>query len=116
MPDVDEVVHERLRRQAAEPGRSVEAEVRAILAAATHVPEKNFLQTLRERTRPPTFSRVARRSGESWERWMPRSPVSLWAPALHSPRAGFRRGRRAAPHRSPRKLVLRSHSTRGSET
>ncbi|WP_446717844.1 FitA-like ribbon-helix-helix domain-containing protein, partial [Dermacoccus nishinomiyaensis] len=46
MPDVDEVVHERLRRQAAEPGRSVEAEVRAILAAATHVPEKNFLQTL----------------------------------------------------------------------
>lgn len=50
MPDVDEVVHERLRRQAAEPGRSVEAEVRAILAAATHVPEKNFLQTLRECT------------------------------------------------------------------
>ena len=31
MPDVDEVVHERLRRQAAEPGRSVEAEVRALL-------------------------------------------------------------------------------------
>ena len=31
IPDVDEVVHERLRRQAAEPGRSVEAEVRALL-------------------------------------------------------------------------------------
>ena len=34
MPDVDEVVHERLRRQAAEPGRSVEAEVRALCTAA----------------------------------------------------------------------------------
>ena len=38
--------HARLRGRAAEHGRSVEAEVRAILDAAVNVPEHNFLLSL----------------------------------------------------------------------
>lgn len=45
---LDELTHARLRRRAAEHRRSVEAEVRAILAAAVDVPEQNLLLTLRD--------------------------------------------------------------------
>ena len=45
---LDERTHARLRVQAAEHGRSVEAEVRAILDAAVNVPERNFLLSLRD--------------------------------------------------------------------
>jgi plasmid stability protein len=44
---LDERTHARLRGQAAEHGRSVEAEVRAILDAAVNLPEHNFLMSLR---------------------------------------------------------------------
>lgn len=43
---LDERTHARLRGRAAEHGRSVEAEVRAILDAAVDLPEQNFLLTL----------------------------------------------------------------------
>ena len=44
---LDERTHARLRMRAARHGRSVEAEVRAILdAAAVDVPEENFLVAL----------------------------------------------------------------------
>ena len=43
---LDERTHARLRGRAAEHGRSVEAEVRAILDAAVNVPEHNFLLSL----------------------------------------------------------------------
>jgi plasmid stability protein len=43
---LDERTHARLRGRAAEHGRSVEAEVRAILDAAVKLPERNFLLTL----------------------------------------------------------------------
>ena len=43
---LDERTHARLRRQAAKHGRSVEAEVRAILDAAVDLPEANILLTL----------------------------------------------------------------------
>jgi plasmid stability protein len=43
---LDERTHARLRGRAAEHGRSVEAEVRAILDAAVNVPEHNVLLTL----------------------------------------------------------------------
>ena len=43
---LDERTHARLRRRAAEHGRSVEAEVRAILDAAVNVPERNLLLAL----------------------------------------------------------------------
>jgi plasmid stability protein len=43
---VDERTHARLRRRAAEHGRSVEAEVRAILDAAVNLPEQNLLLSL----------------------------------------------------------------------
>ncbi len=42
----DERTHARLRMRAARHGRSVEAEVRAILDAAVDVPEENFLLAL----------------------------------------------------------------------
>jgi len=45
---LDERTHARLRRRAAEHGRSVEAEVRAILDAAMNLPERNFLVALHE--------------------------------------------------------------------
>ena len=45
---LDERTHARLRGRAAEHGRSVEAEVRAILDAAVNVPERNFLLSLRD--------------------------------------------------------------------
>ncbi len=45
---LDEQTHVRLRRKAAENGRSVEAEVRAILAAAVNTPQSNFLVALHE--------------------------------------------------------------------
>ena len=45
---LDEHTHARLRGRAAEHGRSVEAEVRAILDAAVNVPERNFLLSLRD--------------------------------------------------------------------
>ncbi len=43
---LDTRTHARLRGRAAEHGRSVEAEVRAILDAAVNVPEQNFLLSL----------------------------------------------------------------------
>lgn len=43
---LDERTHARLRGRAAEHGRSVEAEVRAILDAAVNVPEHNILLLL----------------------------------------------------------------------
>lgn len=43
---LDERTHARLRMRAARHGRSVEAEVRAILDAAVDVPEENFLLVL----------------------------------------------------------------------
>src|SRR5580765_2755000 len=43
---LDERTHARLRGQAAEHGRSVEAEVRAILDAAVNRPERNLLLAL----------------------------------------------------------------------
>lgn len=45
---VDERTHARLRESAARHGRSVEAEVRAILASAVNRPEKNFLLSLHD--------------------------------------------------------------------
>ena len=43
---LDERTHARLRGRAAENGRSVEAEVRAILDATVDLPEENFLLAL----------------------------------------------------------------------
>ncbi len=43
---LDERTHARLRGRAAEHGRSVEAEVRAILDAAVNLPEQNLLLSL----------------------------------------------------------------------
>lgn len=43
---LDERTHARLRGRAAEHGRSVEAEVRAILDAAVDLPEENILLSL----------------------------------------------------------------------
>jgi plasmid stability protein len=43
---LNERTHARLRGRAAEHGRSVEAEVRAILDAAVDLPEQNFLLSL----------------------------------------------------------------------
>ncbi len=43
---LDERTHARLRGRAAEHGRSVEAEVRAILDAAVNRPERNLLLAL----------------------------------------------------------------------
>lgn len=45
---LDARTHARLRGRAAKHGRSVEAEVRAILDAAVDLPEKNLLLSLRE--------------------------------------------------------------------
>ena len=45
---LDERTHARLRGRAAEHGRSVEAEVRAILDAAVDLPEHNLLLALHE--------------------------------------------------------------------
>ncbi len=44
---LDERTHVRLRARAARHGRTVEAEVRAILDAAVDLPEENFLLALR---------------------------------------------------------------------
>lgn len=49
---LDERTHARLRGRAAQHGRSVEAEVRAILDAAVNVPEKNFLLALHDAIAP----------------------------------------------------------------
>lgn len=43
---LDERTYARLRTRAVKHGRTVEAEVRAILDAAVDVPEENFLQAL----------------------------------------------------------------------
>ena len=43
---LDERTHARLRGRAAEHGRSVEAEVRAILDAAVNLPDENILLAL----------------------------------------------------------------------
>jgi plasmid stability protein len=43
---LDERTHARLRGRAAEHGRSVEAEVRAILDAAVQLPDRNLLLSL----------------------------------------------------------------------
>jgi predicted nucleic acid-binding protein/plasmid stability protein len=47
-PQLDERTHARLRGRAAEHGRCVEAEVRAILDAAVNLPEHNLLMALHE--------------------------------------------------------------------
>lgn len=44
--NVDELTHDRLRRRAAENGRSVEAEVRDILAREVRRPKQNLLLSL----------------------------------------------------------------------
>ncbi|HRY09590.1 MAG TPA: hypothetical protein P5544_06420 [Candidatus Nanopelagicales bacterium] len=44
---LDEGTHARLRGRAAQHGRSVEAEVRAILQAAVNAPDRNILLALR---------------------------------------------------------------------
>ena len=44
---LDERTHARLRAKAAVHGRSVEAEVRAILDASVDLPQENFLLALR---------------------------------------------------------------------
>ena len=44
---LDERTHARLRGRAAKHGRSVEAEVRAILDATVDLPDENFLLALR---------------------------------------------------------------------
>ena len=44
--NVDELTHDRLRRRAAENGRSVEAEVRDILAREVRRPKQNLLMSL----------------------------------------------------------------------
>lgn len=49
---VDERTHARLREFAARHGRSVEAEVRAILESAVNRPEKNLLLSLRDAMSP----------------------------------------------------------------
>lgn len=49
---LDERTHARLRGRAAAHGRSVEAEVRAILAAAVNAPDKNFLLALHDGIAP----------------------------------------------------------------
>jgi len=43
---LDARTHARLRGRAAEHGRSVEAEIRAILDAVVNLPEQNFLLSL----------------------------------------------------------------------
>ncbi|GAA3603565.1 hypothetical protein GCM10022199_04110 [Marihabitans asiaticum] len=48
--NVDEATHDRLRALAARHGRSVEAEVRGILAAAVDAPTRNVLLELQART------------------------------------------------------------------
>lgn len=45
---LDERTHARLRERAARHGRSVEAEVRAMLDAAVNLPEQNLLLALHE--------------------------------------------------------------------
>ena len=45
---LDERTHARLRGRAAQHGRSVEAEVRAIVDAAVNLPEHSFLVALHE--------------------------------------------------------------------
>ncbi|NHA69298.1 FitA-like ribbon-helix-helix domain-containing protein [Phycicoccus flavus] len=45
---LDERTHARLRSRAAEHGRSVEAEVRAILDATVDVPDRNMLLALHD--------------------------------------------------------------------
>lgn len=45
---LDDATHDALRRRAAANGRSVEAEVRAILDMATRRPHQNFLLTLHD--------------------------------------------------------------------
>ncbi len=49
---LDEGTHARLRYRAAAHGRSVEAEVRAILDAAVNVPAKGFLLALHDSVVP----------------------------------------------------------------
>lgn len=46
--NVEDSIHDRLRQIAAANGRSVEAEVRHILADAVRAPKLNFLLQLRE--------------------------------------------------------------------
>lgn len=45
---LDERTHAGLRQRAAAQGRSVEAEVRAILDAAVHTPQRNVLLSLHD--------------------------------------------------------------------
>ncbi|HQH07102.1 MAG TPA: toxin-antitoxin system antitoxin subunit [Phycicoccus sp.] len=44
--NLDDITHARLRVRAARNGRSVEAEVRAVLAEATGAPDENVLMAL----------------------------------------------------------------------
>jgi plasmid stability protein len=69
---LDERTHARLRKRSAEHGRSVEAEVRAILDAAVNLPAENFLLSLHE-----SFADVGGVDLEVAPRTDPPRPVDL---------------------------------------
>lgn len=69
---LNEHTHARLRGRAAKHGRSVEAEVRAILDAAVDLPEENILLALHA-----TFAEVGGVALEVSERTEPPRPVDL---------------------------------------
>ncbi len=69
---LNEHTHARLRERAAKHGRSVEAEVRAILDAAVDLPEENILLALHA-----TFAEVGGVDLEVSERTEPPRPVDL---------------------------------------
>ncbi len=57
---LDERTHARLRVRAAESGRSVEAEVRAILDETVNLPSRNLLLALHEQVGPVDLQFAAR--------------------------------------------------------
>lgn len=69
---LNEQTHARLRGRAAKHGRSVEAEVRAILDATVDLPEENILLALHA-----TFSEVGGLDLELSDRTDPPRPVDL---------------------------------------
>jgi len=69
---LNEHTHARLRSRAAKHGRSVEAEVRAILDTAVDLPEENILLALHA-----SFSKVGGLNLQMPERTEPPRPVDL---------------------------------------
>jgi len=69
---LNEHTHARLRSRAAKHGRSVEAEVRAILDTAVDLPEENILLALHA-----SFSKVGGLNLQVPERTEPPRPVDL---------------------------------------